>query len=220
VHGLHQVRARGPADSIIPNLSSPDKEGRTLGAWAFALALFVSCLPIHSPDLFWHLSAGRWMAAHRAIPSSDPFSFTRLGEPWLDFEWLLQLFWYGVHGCEALFTIMGTGCESVSRTHTKETDVVVGTWKDGRIGSFRGIRGGKADYGAIAFGDKGIVHSSLGGSYEPLVIEIVKYFKTGAVPVSPEETLELFAFMEAADVSKQRGAAVKLAEVLEMARKK
>jgi predicted dehydrogenase len=132
-----------------------------------------------------------------------------------------DLFWYGVHGVEALFTIMGTGCETVSRTHTEGTDVAVGTWKDGRVGTFRGIRAGKADYGAILFGDKGIVQGTTSGSYEPLVVEIVKYFQTGKVPVAPEETLEIFAFMEGADASKQRGgAAVKLAEVLEAARKK
>ncbi|UPT74048.1 MAG: hypothetical protein M0D55_19855 [Elusimicrobiota bacterium] len=74
------------------------------------------CLPVHSPDLFWHLSAGRWMAAHRAIPSADPFSFTRLGEPWLDFEWLLQLFWYGVHslgGLRALWALKGLSLAAV-----------------------------------------------------------------------------------------------------------
>jgi hypothetical protein len=132
-----------------------------------------------------------------------------------------DLFWYGVHGVEALFTIMGTGCETVSRTHTDGTDVAIGTWKDGRIGSFRGIRSGKSDYGAIVFGEKTISQRPASGSYEPLVVEIVKYFRGGPVPVSPEETLEMFAFMEGADISKQRGgAAVKLADVMEAARKK
>ena len=43
------------------------------------------------------------------------------------------------------------------------------------------------------------------GGYEPLVVEIAKFFKTGKPPVSAEETLEIFAFMEAADESKRKG---------------
>ena len=67
-----------------------------------------------------------------------------------------DLFWYGVHGVETLFTIMGTGCQTVSRTQTEGTDLVVGVWKGGRVGTFRGIRAGRADYGATVFGSKGI----------------------------------------------------------------
>ena len=70
-----------------------------------------------------------------------------------------DLFWYGVHGVETLFTIMGTGCESVSRLQTEGTDLAAGVWKDGRVGTFRGIRKGPYDYGATVFGDKGIAPS-------------------------------------------------------------
>ncbi len=131
-----------------------------------------------------------------------------------------DLYWYGVHGVEMLFTIMGTGCQSVQRAQTKDYELVVGVWKDGRIGTFRGLRAGKSDYGSLVYGSKGIVR---GGGYEGyghLVDEIVKFFKTGAVPVPPEETIEIFAFMTAADESKAKnGAGVELATVLEAARK-
>ncbi|GIW80990.1 MAG: oxidoreductase [Gemmatales bacterium] len=130
-----------------------------------------------------------------------------------------DLFWYGVHGCEMLFTIMGTGCESVSRTNTKGTDVVVGKWKDGRIGTFRGIRDGRSGYGGLVFGSKAIVPVGRYEGYIPLLVEICKFFKTGKAPVSAEETIEIFAFMEAADESKrQNGAPVKIADVIEKAR--
>jgi hypothetical protein len=132
-----------------------------------------------------------------------------------------DLFWYGIHGVESLFTIMGPGCESITRSHTDGTDVVVGVWKDGRIGTYRGIRSGKADFGAVAFGDKGIAQGGSFGGYEPLLAEIVQFFRTGKPPVSAEETLEIYAFMQAADLSKERGGApVKLSEVMERARKK
>lgn len=126
-----------------------------------------------------------------------------------------DLYWYGIHGVETLYALMGPGCESVTRVHTKGVDCVVGTWKDGRIGTFRGIREGNASYGATAFGAKGIETVALKGSYEPLVVEICKFFRGGPPPVSLEVTLEMMAFMEAADESKRQGGApVKLVSVL------
>jgi predicted dehydrogenase len=130
-----------------------------------------------------------------------------------------DLFWYGIHGVETLFTIMGTGCEKVARVQTKDYELVTGTWQDGRIGTFRGIRRGKSGYGATVFGSEGIAPSGGYGGYAPLVEEICKFFRTGRPPVSAEETLELFAFMEAADESKRRGGApVTIRSVLERAR--
>jgi predicted dehydrogenase len=118
-----------------------------------------------------------------------------------------DLFWYGIHGVETLFTIMGRGCEKVARVHTKDCDLVTGTWKGGRVGTFRGIRRGKSGYGATVFGTKGIAAADSTGGYAPLVQEICKFFRTGRPPVSAEETIEMFAFMEAADESKRQGGA-------------
>lgn len=132
-----------------------------------------------------------------------------------------DLFWYGVHGVEMLFTIMGTGCESVVRTHTDGADVVTGVWKGGRIGSYRGLRDGAADYGGVVFGSKKIAPTGSYAGYEPLVAEIVKFFMTGKPPVSAAETIEIFAFMEAADESKRQGGRpVTIASVLEKAGQK
>jgi predicted dehydrogenase len=131
-----------------------------------------------------------------------------------------DLYWYGVHGVEILFTIMGPGCESVQRLQTEGYEFVVGRWKDGRIGTYRGLKSGKKDYGAMVFGSKGIAPSGRYGGYGDLVEEIVKFFKTGEVPVPAEETIEIFAFMTAADESKtQNGVPVTLASVIEKARK-
>lgn len=118
-----------------------------------------------------------------------------------------DLFWYGIHGVEVLFTIMGPGCQTVTRVNSPGTDVVVGLWKDGRIGTFRGIRQGRADYGAMVFGTKGVVPAGPFAGYKPLVEEIARFFTTGKPPVSPRETLEIMAFMEAADESKRQGGA-------------
>jgi Oxidoreductase family, NAD-binding Rossmann fold len=130
-----------------------------------------------------------------------------------------DLFWYGIHGVETLFTIMGPGCESVSRTHTEGTDVVVGTWKGGRIGTYRGLRAGTQGYGGLVFGEKAIVPIGKYEGYKPLVVEICKFFRTGKPPVSAEETIEIMAFMEAADESKRQGGKpVTIASVMEKAK--
>jgi predicted dehydrogenase len=116
-----------------------------------------------------------------------------------------DLFFYGIHGVEPLFTIMGTGCETVARVHTDGVDFVTGVWKDGRVGTYRGIRRGANSSGATVFGSKGIVQAEKGGGYDDLCREIGKFFKSGKSPVSAEETIEIFAFMEAADESKRQG---------------
>jgi predicted dehydrogenase len=131
-----------------------------------------------------------------------------------------DLYWYGVHGVEMLFTIMGTGCESVRRVQTENYEFVVGLWEGGRVGTFRGVKKGKSGYGAKIFGTKSIGQSERYGGYEPLIEEIIKFFKTGNVPVPSEETIEIFAFMSAADESKARGgAAVSVKETIEKAKK-
>ncbi|NBV22576.1 MAG: gfo/Idh/MocA family oxidoreductase [Proteobacteria bacterium] len=128
-----------------------------------------------------------------------------------------DLFWYGIHGCEALFSVMGTGCESVKRGKTDDGRIeVTGKWKGGRTGIFREAKG----YTGIAKGDKGEAPVGAYDGYDPLIAEVIKAFQSGIVPVKPEETIELFAFMEAADESKRRGGAeVTLAEVLKKAGK-
>jgi predicted dehydrogenase len=127
-----------------------------------------------------------------------------------------DLFWYGVHGVESLYAIMGRGCKSVSRTFTENTDMVVGTWNDDRIGTFRGTRSGKSGYGGIAFGENGILTLGDYQGYNPLLIKIIEFFKTGVVPVPVEETIEIFAFMTAAEESRSRGGiSVEIAEVME-----
>jgi predicted dehydrogenase len=113
-----------------------------------------------------------------------------------------ELFWYGVHGVEALFTIMGGGCQSVQRGTTADGKIeVVGTWGGGRKGVFREDK----NFHGMAWGEKGVAKAGSFDGYVPLVAQIIPFFQTGVAPVKPEETIEIFAFMAAADESKAKG---------------
>ena len=140
-----------------------------------------------------------------------------------------DFYWYGIHGVETLYTIMGPGCETVVRVSTPNTDVAIGTWKQGRIGTFRGRRKDnntyQGGYGGSAFGTKGTAQIGSFSGYEPLLVEVVKFFRTGKAPVSNAESVEIYTFMTAADLSKAKaGAPVKMQAVysraLKAARKK
>ena len=119
------------------------------------------------------------------------------------------------------YTLMGTGCESVTRIKATDTDFISGTWSNGRVGTYRGIRRNNSEAGAVVFGSKGIVFAEKGGSYAELCKEIGRFFRSKVPPVAAETTIEIFAFMEAADESQRRyGQPVKLVEMLEKARSK
>lgn len=113
------------------------------------------------------------------------------------------LFHYGIHGVEILYTLMGPGCDRVTATHEKGVDVVTGHWKDGRAATFRGIRDGAGGYGFVGFAEKGVQAVTVGTKfiYRELLKKIVETFKTGKPPIDPAVTLEIVAFIEAANRS-------------------
>jgi predicted dehydrogenase len=188
-------------------------------AASFADAREIVRLSKESGAPFFSSSSLRYAADVQAIKQSDKHggitgAFTYGPAPTEPHH--PDLFWYGIHAVEMLYTLMGAGCESVTRVTTDGADVVVGKWRDGRIGTMRGIRAGKQDYGAVVFGMKSTLATPLPmkTDYRPLLVEVVKFFQTGVPPIQPEETLELIAFMEAADLSKARGgASVALTEI-------
>lgn len=118
-----------------------------------------------------------------------------------------DLFWYGVHGVDLLYSLLGPGCESLTAVQTEYTEQITGIWSDGRVGTFRGIREetGKPGWGTTVFGESDIRHVNAAYDYEPLVGEISRFFETGRSPVSVEEMIEVFRFLAAAEWSKQDG---------------
>lgn len=190
------------------------------GSLAEAMAIFAAAREYNTP--VFSSSSLRYMDSVIKVKEgvvgkvlgADAYSPCALEKNHIDF------FWYGIHGVETLFAVMGAGCKSVSRASTAGTDVAVGIWEDNRIGTFRGNRTGKSEYGGTVFGEKGNTILGPFGGYEPLMLQIATFFRTGKSPVPEEETLEILAFMEAADESKRKnGAPVALKEMFEKAKK-
>lgn len=129
-----------------------------------------------------------------------------------------DLFFYGIHSAEALFTVMGSGCLSVERTSAPDVSVVTGLWEGGRLGTLYALHTlpmGSTSYKLIRFGQEKITEQTSQGDYTPMLREIIKFFQTKQPPVTTEQTLEIYAFMEAAQESKrQNGKVVTLREVL------
>jgi len=129
-----------------------------------------------------------------------------------------------LHSIETLYTIMGPGCVKVSCTSTPTAESITAVWKDGRVATYRGIKQGALRYSATVFGDKGVSTAGIYGhgipvkgivptndkymGYGGLALQLSKFFKTGVAPVPPEETLEMFALMQAAEESRGKGGAM------------
>jgi Oxidoreductase family, NAD-binding Rossmann fold len=120
----------------------------------------------------------------------------------------LDLSWYAIHEAEMLFTILGRGCEEVTRTASPDADVVTCRWSDGRIGTMRALRP-SAEYGVVIFRKNAkrqeVEMKTIVSNTRTLDEEIVKFFRTKVPPVANEDTLELMAFLDAAQRSKEAG---------------
>ena len=127
-----------------------------------------------------------------------------------------SMFNYGVHAIEMLYQMMGAGCETVSMQTSGNEDVLVGKWKDGRIGVVRGFSSGLYAFSITVYGEKGVLHSEgKPEAYHELLVEIAKFFRTRVPPVDNNESVESLAFMEAADVSAaHKGTPVPLSKIM------
>lgn len=130
-----------------------------------------------------------------------------------------DLYWYGVHGVETLYALLGPGCATVRCDRTAMTHLVTATWRDGRTATLRGMRDGAGGYGAKLRGERGDAERGAFVGYGPLVDAIASFFVTRVPPVAASEAVEVLAFMSAAERSaRQGGAAVAIDDVLSAAR--
>lgn len=113
------------------------------------------------------------------------------------------LFHYGIHAVEMLYTLMGVGCRQVVNVYEQGAETATGRWKDGRVATVRGLRKGATPFGFTVFAEKGVYTTAVGTQfiYRELLKKVVEFFRTGRSPVPLEETLEIVAFIEAANTS-------------------
>jgi hypothetical protein len=159
---------------------------------------FFSCSCARFQPEIWKLRADAGVGKVAKVQGSSPFS-TEPHHP--------DLFWYGIHGVEALYTVLGPGCVAVSRKAEGDLDITTGRWKDGRTGVFRGVK--KGDYKPVVkvWGETGEVETPKGFDYNGLVRTMAEFFQTGKPPIDPQETIEIVEFMTAAQLSQERGGA-------------
>lgn len=161
-------------------------------------------VPVFSSSSLRYMETAQQVAKGKIgkVLGADCFSPATLEKTHPDF------FWYGIHGVELLYTVMGMGCKQVKRTSTNYVDVVVGEWNDGRIGTFRGTRNGKHEYGGTAYGENGNLILGPFQGYDNLLQIILQFFQTGTAPITADETIEIYTFMEAAHESKRKNGAL------------
>lgn len=151
-------------------------------------------------------SSLRWSEIVSSVEGSGILGATTWGPGPFEEHHQLDLSWYAIHPIEILFTLMGPGCEEVTRVSGADADEITCKWRDGRLGTVRALRP-YGTYGAVVFRKDGVQvsPSKPHTDYEGLVREIVKFFETGKSPVPNSDTLEIFAFMDAAQRSKEAG---------------
>jgi hypothetical protein len=155
----------------------------------------------------WFSSSSlRWSEIVTALKAPDATAVTTWGPGPFEEHHYLELGWYAIHPIEMLFALMGTGCEEVTRVGGATLDTITCRWKDGRLGTVHALRP-YGPYGAVVFRAKEArtPPTKASSDYVPMLREIVKFFETGKPPVPNDETLEIFAFMDAAQRSKEAG---------------
>jgi predicted dehydrogenase len=123
-------------------------------------------------------------------------------------------FWYGIHMADMLYRCMGPGCTEVRVTTAEDHDLAVGVWSDGRIGTIRGNRKGNKRFGALFHREQGTTHVDIYAEEKPyyasMLEAIIRMFQTKTPPIDINETIEVIAFLEAANESRVTGQPVRL----------
>jgi hypothetical protein len=154
----------------------------------------------------WFSSSSLRYSDIEGMKSADAIGAIVWGPGPLEAHHKLEMTWYGIHAIEMLYTLFGPGCVEVSRMKSVDEDVITARWKDGKLGTVH-LQRPYGKFGAVVFlkGNKLNAQPDIQFSYVPLVQAIVDFMQTKRPPVPNEVTLEMFAFMEAAQRSEAAG---------------
>lgn len=155
----------------------------------------------------WFSSSSLRFGPVQAMHSPDIAGVLVWGPGPLEKHQQLDLSWYAIHPIEVLFTLMGPDVQQVTRTSTPGADVITGIWEGGRVGTVRANRP-YSSFGAVVFHNDNnypTLYSNIEPGYSPLLREIVKFMRTGIPPVTNEETIKIYEFMDAAQRSLEHG---------------
>jgi hypothetical protein len=83
--GVNTVAGASRSAGLIPSWPI------IVGLAAFGRALAQPAALLNDPDTYLHIAAGRWMLAHAALPTKDPFSHSFAGATWVPHEWLAEV---------------------------------------------------------------------------------------------------------------------------------
>lgn len=119
------------------------------------------------------------------------------------------LLWYGIHGVEAMFTALGSGCRSLRSYRTDSSEHYLAEWNGGKTGSLRLYTHRSLDAGMVLHTLDGSFHIDFIHARYPvlwgLAQQLVDFFACGVSPVEEKETLEIMAFIEAANGCRKTG---------------
>ena len=76
-------------------------------------AIVAAAWPRRTYDTWWHLATGRYIVQEGYVPHTDPFTYTREGQPWITHEWLWELAMYLLYsrwGFAGLIALKVTVC--------------------------------------------------------------------------------------------------------------
>jgi hypothetical protein len=62
-----------------------------VGAGVYAVFILAGNHLLIDPDTMWQITIGQWIIDHGAVPTTDVYSFTMRGQPWISTQWLAQV---------------------------------------------------------------------------------------------------------------------------------
>ncbi len=70
------------------------------------------CTSVKDPDLWWHITIGRWIIANRSVPSVDYWTMFGSGMPWKAYSWSTEILfalvdkWFAIPGLFVLQCVL------------------------------------------------------------------------------------------------------------------